>query len=267
MSDAKDRVVASIQRARADLEHALADLDHLPELVPGPVGFVAHALANYLTVAGGTTDLLAAALAGHPDPQIRVWLNGIGHATSLMTHLTTELMRHGSGSGPDPGPYRPQLVLEPVDIPILVARVCQFYRHRADAKRVRLTADLHADEPFAWVDRMAVAVIVDNLISNAIKYSFPGSEVHVFVSEEPECLVCGVRDEGPGLSDEDQARLFQRGVRLSSQPTADESSTGYGLAIAKELSEALGGTLWCEAKLGFGALFCFRVIKSRPQHP
>ena len=111
MSDTKDRVVVSIQRARADLERALADLDHLPEMASGPVGFVAHALANYLTVAGGTTDLLATALAEHPDPQIRVWLNGIGHATSLMTHLTTELMRQGPGVGSGATPYHPHLFL------------------------------------------------------------------------------------------------------------------------------------------------------------
>ena len=69
----------------------------------------------------------------------------------------------------------------------------------------------------------------------------------------------GVRDEGPGLSQEDQAKLFQRGARLTPRPTGDESCTGYGLAVAKELIGNLGGKIWCESVLGQGACFSFRL--------
>jgi len=68
-----------------------------------------------------------------------------------------------------------------------------------------------------------------------------------------------VRDEGPGLSREDQGQLFQRGAKLTPRPTAGELSTGYGLAVAKEWIEKLGGTIWCESELGRGACFSFRV--------
>jgi signal transduction histidine kinase len=68
-----------------------------------------------------------------------------------------------------------------------------------------------------------------------------------------------VRDEGPGLSQEDQARLFQRGIRLTPKPTGGEASTGYGLAVAKELIEKLGGELWCKSELEHGCCFYFRV--------
>lgn len=259
MAETKERVAASIARARADLDQALADLDHLPNLEAEAVAFAAHALSNYLTVTGGTADLLLAALAHYPDPQVRVWLDNISHATNLMTHLTTELMRHASET------YRPQLTFEPVDVPALIARVSQFYRRKAGDKRIRITADLHVEEPFVWADRVAVAVVIDNLLSNAIKYSPRGKEVHTFVTEEPGFLVCSVQDEGPGISADDQAKLFQRGVRLRSVPTADESSTGYGLAVAKELVDALGGKIWCESQLGHGARFSFRMLKHRPQ--
>src|SRR5438093_726081 len=68
-----------------------------------------------------------------------------------------------------------------------------------------------------------------------------------------------------GISQEDQAKLFRRGVRLSSVPTGNEESTGYGLAVAKDLVDAMGGTIWCESRLGHGARFSSRLPKDREE--
>ena len=64
-----------------------------------------------------------------------------------------------------------------------------------------------------------------------------------------------VLDEGPGISQDDQKRLFQQGVRLTAQPTEGESSTGYGLAIAKDITNRLGGRVGCVSEVGKGATF------------
>jgi two-component system sensor histidine kinase/response regulator len=100
---------------------------------------------------------------------------------------------------------------------------------------------------------------LDNLLSNAIKYSPPGKRIWIQVRQDRDSVVCSVQDEGPGLSQEEQARLFQRGVRLSPVPTAGEPSTGYGLAVAKELSERLHGEIWCVSTPGQGACFLVRL--------
>ena len=93
----------------------------------------------------------------------------------------------------------------------------------------------------------------------AVKFAAPGTQIRVEVAKWPGRFVCHVRDEGPGLSAEDQARLYQRGVRLSPQPTGGEASTGFGLAIAKDLIEKLRGELWCESAVGRGACFSFSL--------
>jgi signal transduction histidine kinase len=111
----------------------------------------------------------------------------------------------------------------------------------------------------AWTDRVAVAVVLDNLLSNALKFSENGKQIWVKVSQEQDHVVCTVRDEGPGLSAEDQSRLFQKGVRLSNAPTGEEPTTGYGLAIAKDLVEKLGGSIWCESYPGRGTAFHVRL--------
>jgi signal transduction histidine kinase len=104
-----------------------------------------------------------------------------------------------------------------------------------------------------------MAVVADNLLSNAVKFSKAGTTVQVQVMTEPGVVVCGVRDQGPGLSTADQARLYQKGMPLSAVPTAGESCTGYGLAMAKEFMDRMGGQLWCESEAGRGARFSFHL--------
>src|SRR5205085_12319122 len=108
----------------------------------------------------------------------------------------------------------------------------------------RFLCEPAAHVPWVWTDRVALAAVLDNRLSNAVKYSEPGKRVWVRLRAEADHVVCSVQDEGPGLSPADQENLFQRGVRLSAVPTGGEPSTGYGLAVAKELVGNLGGALW-----------------------
>jgi signal transduction histidine kinase len=68
-----------------------------------------------------------------------------------------------------------------------------------------------------------------------------------------------VMDRGPGIRDEDQARLFQRFTRLANEPTQGESSTGLGLAMAKQQARAMGGNLWYDAREGGGSVFTLEL--------
>ena len=80
-------------------------------------------------------------------------------------------------------------------------------------------------------------------------------------------VLCSVCDHGSGLSEEDQARLFQRGVSLNAQPTGGETSTGLGLAIANDLAKALGGRLSCTSALGEGSVFTLSLPLAKPGDP
>jgi signal transduction histidine kinase len=259
VTELKDEVAAAIVRAQIDLERALAGLERLPALDPGKVVFAAHALNNFLTVVAGTTDLLLTTLEDHPDRRVHVWLAGIHRATTMMSHLSTGLMTTASASG------TPALTLEQVDLTVLLRRAVAFYQHRADPKQIRIRFVSPVEPASAWADRVAVAVVVDNLLSNAIKYSPRGAQITVSVRRERATTVCDVQDEGPGLSVEDQAKLFQRGVRLASVPTGGETSMGYGLAIAYELLREQDGVIWCTSERGRGATFSFSLPEYRGQ--
>ena len=252
MLEPKDQIVSSIVKARAELEDALFELEKLPAISQSSVFFAAHALNNFLTVTGGTVELLSLSLADHPDPQVRIGLEALQQATNLMTHTVSRLMNASTDRDA-------KLRFEKVDLPVMVKHFCIYYDRIADRKQIRCLSESAVDIPSVWTDRVATAAVLDNLLSNAVKYSPPGTRIWVQVSADRDWVVCSVRDEGPGLSEEDKAKLFHPGARLTPKPTAGEPSTGYGLAVAKELIERLGGTIWCESALGEGACFSFRL--------
>ncbi len=256
MKDTKEKVAASIQEAKADLERALSELEHLPTFDSGSIAFAAHALHNYLTVISGTIELLSRSLESHRDVDVHRWLDGLLRTTEVMAHTVNQMMGTAADAGPTPARDR-------VDLPMLVRRTCQYYERLAARKRIRIVMETGSAVPPALGDRLAIAAALDNLLSNAVKFSEPGKRVTVEVHEKSGRLVCSVKDEGPGLSAEDQAKLFQRGAQLTPKPTAGEPSTGYGLAVARDLIEKQGGRIWCESQLGRGARFSFELPSYR----
>ena len=105
-------------------------------------------------------------------------------------------------------------------------------------------------------DPQRLQELVDNILSNAVKYSPPSSTVRVRVSRSsPSTVQISVRDEGPGLTADDMSKLFGKFQKLSARPTGGEDSTGLGLAIAKSIVDLHKGRIWAESVPGKGANF------------
>ena len=121
--------------------------------------------------------------------------------------------------------------------------------------RLILHFEVNSDTYLAVVDVKKLLQILDNLISNAIKYSPCGKNVYVRLKQLDQGVRCEIQDEGPGLNKTDRDKLFRKFVRLTPQPTAQEHSTGVGLYIVKLLVTAMQGKVWCETQLGKGSKF------------
>ncbi len=91
--------------------------------------------------------------------------------------------------------------------------------------------------------------------------TWPMTTIHVHTMPEAENMVVAVRDQGPGLSEADQKKLFGKFTRLTARPTGGEGSTGLGLSIVKRLAEVMSGTVQCHSVLGAGATFSLRLPK------
>lgn len=126
----------------------------------------------------------------------------------------------------------------------------------ARAKRIICELDAPAERIELDADEDLLLEAIDNLVSNAIKYSWPEGHVVVELSEAPESVRLSVKDDGQGLTADDLTRAFGRFQRLSAKPTSGEESIGLGLHIVRAVAERHGGSATAESDgRGKGARF------------
>jgi signal transduction histidine kinase len=141
-----------------------------------------------------------------------------------------------------------------LDFGLLVSEVSENNRKLAAAKDQELVVDVEPDLRVRG-DTERLREAVDNLVSNAVKYSPLGGRIDVTAMREGNEATVRVADQGPGLSPEDIDRVFGRFQRLSAKPTGGESSTGLGLSIAKRIIELHNGRIFVESREERGAAF------------
>jgi signal transduction histidine kinase len=213
---------------------------------------VAHDLKNPLSAIHFCAQLLQRGGEGPPTPArlAEVIARSTDDALALIQHY---LERRADGE------LLRRFDAAPLALDALAAASLERFALQAQAKRIALSTT-GADGLVALADRAAAGHVLDNLLSNAIKYSAPDApvEVHLGVGA-PGHVRVAVLDRGPGLSASDRQRLFQRFVRLSTQPTAGEGSSGLGLALAKQDALQMRGDLWYEDRPGGGSCFTLEL--------
>ena len=136
------------------------------------------------------------------------------------------------------------------------------FKNDAEFKNINLVTQIVDQLCLVNLDRSYLMQIIENLLSNAIKFTEPGKKVTIIVKIIDDKVCLGIKDEGPGISSEDQKMLFNKFQKLSARPTGNEQSSGLGLSIVKKYTEAMNGIVWCESELGRGSLFCleFKIV-------
>jgi signal transduction histidine kinase/DNA-binding NarL/FixJ family response regulator len=207
------------------------------------LGTVAHDLKNPLSVILGRTEILKEliAKAGALNGEAQAQIAHIRDAANRLTGMVDDLVADAMADALDISVRR-----EPVDISILVQEVAEANRPLAARKQqtIRVSAPSHHT---AMVDSDRIREAIDNLVSNAVKYSPIGGAIDIMVTQEPGNISIQVKDQGAGLSPEDLSRLFGRFQRLSAKPTAGETSTGLGLSIVKRIVDLHGGRVTVES--------------------
>jgi two-component system sensor histidine kinase/response regulator len=235
------RTQLALKQAR-DRLHALAeDKDEI-------LGILAHDLKNSLAGMKLSAGLLQSRSSEMPARCVPL-VDNIMNATERMLLFMQEFLANQRAE---------QLHIKhvQVDLADVAEQVVTSHLPAAQVKAIKLTLDAPKSSVLIDADPEGVMQALENLVSNAIKFSSEGGEVLVTVHRPSAGVVkCHVSDNGPGFTVEDRTKLFRRYGRLSAQPTGDEPSTGLGLSIVKRLVDAMGGSITLADASGKGAEF------------
>ncbi len=181
-------------------------------------------------------------------------INDIIETTSKIVSLSQEVSRVLALEG-----GRLELNMESTDLRMLLSDLFLKNKVAADKKSISMLLEIPEELPEAYVDSQKYSEVIDNLISNALKFTHSGGTVRLKASATETNIVVEINDNGLGLSEDDIKNAFRRGARLSAQPTAGEASSGLGLWIVKKLVEAHNGRVWVRSQVGKGSTFAVSV--------
>lgn len=241
-----------IQRSNDELFVQNEQLSSLNAEKTEIMGIVSHDLKNPISAVRGFGELIESGIL--TKQELASVAHQIVHTSERMLELVKKLLDMNQLEA---GGMEFQNI--EFDILPMVEGVVQQFEAQAAAKHITI----HYSSEFASrrviADEQAMEQVLDNLLSNAVKYSPHGKHVFVRVLGSESKLRLEVQDEGPGISESDHVKLFEKFSRLSARPTGGEHSTGLGLSIVKKIVEAMKGHIWCESELGQGATFIVEV--------
>jgi two-component system sensor histidine kinase/response regulator len=241
------RTHLALKQTRDRLKRLAEDKDEL-------LGILAHDLKNHLGGMQMSAQLMHDHAVALADPRLNRVSSNILDASNQMFSFVREFLANAAA---DRGF---QLSLEGISLSTAAAAAVRRYAEAAKRKSISFHEDFKPDAPLVLADERALDQVIDNLVSNAVKFSPTGKSIWLGIAEvDGGQLELRVRDEGPGCDESDRARMFARYQRLSARPTAGEPSTGLGLSIAKRHVDAMNGTLHVESEAGMGSTFVLRL--------
>jgi signal transduction histidine kinase len=243
-----------IRLLRRELETANARLVRLDADKSAFVRMAAHDLRSPLAVIRGYVELVLQSRGSRLGKETAENLGIVLSRTQQMAQLIDNLLdveRIESGEG--------GLCQEPLDLGVLVVLVAQSFLRQAQQCGLALEWKSAPDLPAVLADRLRLEQVLSNLLGNACKFTPAGGRVTIEALAQEGVAVVEINDTGPGISEADQARLFQRFYRTDEARLRGIPGHGLGLSIVRAIVEQHGGRVYCRSQVGQGSTFGFTV--------
>lgn len=232
-----------------ELQQKNQQLEQLNDLKDEMVGIVAHDLRNPISAVEMYTDYLIEELPDLPEEPKSFLLNTKILVSEVLTMLSELLDISNFETG------KIKVNSEVVDIQSFLKPIIERMNLLFSQKEIRYQLDLDEAPETGIFDKKRIAQVLENLLTNAAKFSEPDKSVTVRVEKQDGWLQIAVIDNGQGIPEDEIQKVFQKFHRGSVKPTAGESSTGLGLAIAKQIVEQHQGKLVVNSTSGKGSTF------------
>lgn len=230
------------------------ELDELNKIKNQFLGIAAHDLRNPLGVIMGFSEYILEENEGNMSEDQTMMLNSILKSSEFMLRLINNLL---DVSAIESGKL--DLELTKTDLISVIKNNVELNNVIAQKKNIQI--HLHAQGQISeiLIDIGKIEQVLNNLISNAVKYSFPDTTVQIKIYQNESEIIVSVTDQGQGIPDSELGKLFKPFEKTSVQSTAGEKSTGLGLSIVKNLVLGHKGRIWVESKVGEGSTFYFSL--------
>lgn len=236
-----------LERANILLEQQAVELRRLNEEKNRFIGIAAHDLRSPI---GSILVFTESILEIARDPEAVGLAKEIIALSRGMATLVDEIL---NVSAIESGTFR--LERSAVDLNEAAAHAIAMHHHHAARKSIELSLVRTPAAAVVQADAGKIDQVLNNLITNALKFSYPGESVEVTVATDAEGCAVSVRDHGVGIAPDEQARLFLPFEKLSAKSTAGEPNTGLGLAIVRRIVDAHGGRIEVTSVPGSGSTF------------
>lgn len=260
--DLKQRVPVKGSDELAELartfNHMAASLEEVEERRRAMTADIAHELRTPLAVQRASIEALQDGIYPLTPDQLQPVLE----QNLLLTRLVEDLRTLALA---DAGELSLQKSM--VDFSSVVRKVMGQFAPQAASRGIALVlepSELFQVEAFAFLDADRVEQIINNLLSNALRYTPPGGSIRLRLRSEPEQISLQVHDSGPGIPEEALGRIFERFYRVDKARSRSDGGSGLGLAIAAQLAQAHGGSLTAENHPQGGASFTLTLPRGEP---
>jgi signal transduction histidine kinase len=239
------------EAGQAEARREMEALRQVARLKDEFLGQVSHELRTPLTIIHGYSELMVDGLLLEPD-SVRQSADEIHTSSALMLRLVDDLL---DTSRLDSG--RIELKTARVELDGWLARLAAGFGQANPSHT--LTTHIAEDLPCVNADPDRLGQVMNNLLSNAVRYSAGGTEIRVSADIVGDSIEVDVSDHGSGVAPEDCERIFEKFYRGRHGATLEVRGTGLGLAVARQLVEAHGGTIGVRSTLGRGSTFWLRL--------
>lgn len=218
------------------------------------ISLVTHELRRPMTVIKGYTSLMTTGMVGPLTDQQKQFLEIMQRNLERMSVLISDLSdinRIESG--------RMKFEIRPFSIAHVIEDATASLRESLSAKRQTLTIEIPSDVPEVLADPKRIDQVLSNLLSNAHKYTPVEKNISIQVTYDTHCVQVAVVDNGIGISEENQQKLFTQFFRAEDHAVREQEGWGLGLSIVKKMVEAQGGEITFKSQLGVGSTFTFTI--------
>ncbi len=215
------------------------------------IATVSHELKTPLASSDFSLKLLLDERTGPLSPSQKELIENLKLGNNRMLKILSELLNMSQvESG------RIQLNIQKIDPGEIIENAVQSVAVRAKEKGIKIVTEIAGNIPFIQADADKTTWVLNNFLSNAIKYSPQNSSIEISAKANDNTVIISVIDHGQGIDEQYQPRLFERYFQV---PGSKEKGTGLGLAISKEFIDAQHGTIWVESAIGNGSVFSFAL--------